>query len=673
MNRHRYSTLVKAIFFGIQMIVTVSLAASVVLLNSCIDRHILNLGDLKNESFVDSGYYERQFQKQAENIITYLSLRPLYETDGVYDSEKGEADGVSEESVNTYKKYLNKYDNTDSNMYYWMGSVDGGCLYTNFEENMNLEEAWTAAAGMGSYIYYDSSNFTFETNVGGMEQNYYNQMVLFQNLPEKNCVLIISADTAFPYADDLSVAKKEFDKLYPWTRGSLRLVVVSVIAWLLCFCYLTVTAGKRAEDAEIHLNRFDHLKTEIAIVFLLGGVGLIGAAGYHVAMQEMGTGTKMVSAAILALVGVAFFMTFYLSLVRRVKGETFWDNSITMWAVKILTDMKDGEKAVRRVFLLMTIKAVIWLAFAILGFGFGHIWAVALLLVCLVWEILLSVKEASARKKVFEGIRRITQGELDYKIPEENLTGDNKQLASSVNHIGDGLSEAIGNSVRDERMKANLITNVSHDIKTPLTSIINYIGLLKMEDIQNENARNYIEVLDQKTQRLKQLTEDLVEASRITSGNVTLSMEEIDFVELVRQTGGEFNERLEDRGLNIITKLPKGPLHIMADGRQLWRVIGNLYSNVIKYALSDTRVYVALEEKEGWAVFSMKNISAEQVSVPSTDLTERFIRGDVSRTTEGSGLGLSIVKSLTELMNGRFSIELDGDLFKAEVAFLVTP
>lgn len=194
-----------------------------------------------------------------------------------------------------------------------------------------------------------------------------------------------------------------------------------------------------------------------------------------------------------------------------------------------------------------------------------------------------------------------------------------------------------------------------------------------MEDIQNENARNYIEVLDQKTQRLKQLTEDLVEASRITSGNVTLSMEKIDFVELVRQTGGEFNERLEDRGLNIITKLPKGPLHIMADGRQLWRVIGNLYSNVIKYALSDTRVYVALEEKEGWAVFSMKNISAEQVSVPSTDLTERFIRGDVSRTTEGSGLGLSIVKSLTELMNGRFSIELDGDLFKAEVAFLVTP
>jgi len=224
-------------------------------------------------------------------------------------------------------------------------------------------------------------------------------------------------------------------------------------------------------------------------------------------------------------------------------------------------------------------------------------------------------------------------------------------------------------SMKNERLKADLITNVSHDIKTPLTSIINYVDLLKREDIPNERAQNYLEVLEQKSQRLKQLTEDLLEASKISSGNITLQMERINFVELVYQTGGEFNEKFEAKGLTAITKLPREPVVIMADGRRIWRVVENLYNNVAKYAMANTRVYVDMTMEEDWVTLSIKNISQNALNIQADELTERFIRGDVSRSTEGSGLGLSIAKNLTELMGGEFEIYLDGDLFKVSISF----
>uniref|UniRef100_UPI003FEF249F sensor histidine kinase n=1 Tax=Roseburia sp. TaxID=2049040 RepID=UPI003FEF249F len=215
-------------------------------------------------------------------------------------------------------------------------------------------------------------------------------------------------------------------------------------------------------------------------------------------------------------------------------------------------------------------------------------------------------------------------------------------------------------------------TNVSHDIKTPLTSIINYVNLLRMEDIENERARSYIEIIDEKSQRLKQLTMDLVEASRISSGNIKLDMQKIDIVELVYQTGGEFNEKFETKELTIVTKLPKSAVFIYADGRQLYRAVENLYNNVAKYALEKTRVYVEVMAKDGRAVFSIRNVSERSLAQENSnagDLTERFTRGDSSRTTEGSGLGLSIAKNLTGLMGGEFKITVDGDLFIATMVF----
>lgn len=269
---------------------------------------------------------------------------------------------------------------------------------------------------------------------------------------------------------------------------------------------------------------------------------------------------------------------------------------------------------------------------------------------------------------------RLGRGDLDLKVDFSDMHGENRELAEAVNGIGDGIKTAVEKSMKDERLKADLITNVSHDIKTPLTSIINFVNLLKREQIDNERAKGYIQVLDAKSQRLKQLTDDLVEASKIiVLGNISLQMERLDFKELVKQTCGEFDDKLKEKCLEMIVSLPPEPVYIEADPRRIWRVVENLFSNVCKYALEGTRVYLEIrrvrQDDSEIAVFTMKNISAQALNIRAEELTERFIRGDISRSTEGSGLGLSIAQNLTTLQKGTFEIYLDGDLFKVQIGF----
>ena len=240
-------------------------------------------------------------------------------------------------------------------------------------------------------------------------------------------------------------------------------------------------------------------------------------------------------------------------------------------------------------------------------------------------------------------------------------------MAIYVNDIASGFSNAINESLKSERLKTELITNVSHDIKTPLTSIINYVDLLKKENIQDEKVKEYIDILDKKSQRLKKLTEDLVEASKVSSGNVKLNLENINIKELFNQTIGEFKDRFEEKNLIIETTIPNDNIKINADSRYLYRIIENLFSNITKYALEGSRVYIDIIEKEKIVDISIKNISKDKLNISSDELMQRFVRGDKSRYTEGSGLGLSIAKSLTELQGGTFDIIIDGDLFKVHI------
>ena len=279
------------------------------------------------------------------------------------------------------------------------------------------------------------------------------------------------------------------------------------------------------------------------------------------------------------------------------------------------------------------------------------------------------VTDSIQRQKLLNAVQEINSEEGDTRIPENGMFARNRQMAAAINDLGDGLRHALQEQMKSERMKADLITNVSHDLKTPLTSIINYVDLLKREDLHNEKANEYLIVLDQKSQRLKQLTEDLVEASRASSGNVVLNICRIDVKELLMQTSGEFVERFEARGLQLVENYPQNPQYVDVDGRRLWRIIENLFRNVEKYAMPHTRVYLDLINDGDRVAFSLKNISENPLNISPEELTERFTRGDESRSTEGSGLGLSIAKDLTEIQQGTFEIYLDGDLFKVTVSF----
>lgn len=241
-----------------------------------------------------------------------------------------------------------------------------------------------------------------------------------------------------------------------------------------------------------------------------------------------------------------------------------------------------------------------------------------------------------------------------------------QELGKNINNIKQGMKKAVEESMKAERLKTDLITNVSHDLKTPLTSIINYTDLLKKEKIENENAKKYIDILEKKSKKLKILTEDLIEVSKISSGNEKATLEKIDFKELVLQANGEFAEKFEEKNLEVVSNLPKEAVIVDLDGKKMWRVLENLYQNVYKYSLENTRVYVDLIVNDH-IVFTIKNISKEKLNISPDELMERFIRGDSSRHTGGNGLGLSIAKDLSKLNGGTLSIQIDGDLFVAKI------
>ncbi len=278
------------------------------------------------------------------------------------------------------------------------------------------------------------------------------------------------------------------------------------------------------------------------------------------------------------------------------------------------------------------------------------------------------MKEFAYLNKITNGAKLISEGKINDDISEEGK-GALRDLAHSINNMKQGLRKSIENENKSEKMKTELISNVSHDLKTPLTSIINYVDLLKRMGIEPEEARAYVEVLDRKSQRLKILIEDLFEASKAASGAMQLNFEKIELNALIKQTLGEAENRIKEANLDFKTNIPSEKIYINADGRKIWRVFENLISNAIKYSLKSTRVYVDVKSENGKVYITMKNISAYELNFDASEITERFKRGEESRNTEGSGLGLAIAKSIIELHDGALEIGIDGDLFKVTVEF----
>lgn len=662
MEKNSYTYAAKLTGMLLHQFFTIVLTVSVFLLTALIDRNILEFTDIGTNEFVNSGYYTKCMEQKCRDLSEYLHLM-----------QKGSRRSAEEEKI--YLQYNNEFNQQETNFCYWY-KLDG-VWYTNQPDREDYQDFDTQsvtyeARNMGDYLIYDMEEKTFSTNISGLADSFFGSYNNQMYWPLENVVLVIGVDTDFTARDDLYDASNEYVKLHPWIKISVVGAFISLIGWILTLVYLTIAAGHREGEDGIHLSWIDKIKTEIVIAaFLLIAVELVLLVG-HVNNRTWNVSGLLVAYGTVSFVLDTAFLIFYLSMVRRMKAEVMWENSLACWLCRGIGKTFRERTVTVRVLVLFGIHMVICFVLAMGAFYYRKVAALVLLLVFCGVEAYLILREAVEQYRILSGVEHIREGALTEKIDLDELHGENRRLAESINDIGAGLLRVVDDNTKNERMKADLITNVSHDIKTPLTSIINYVNLLRMEDIENERARGYIEIIDEKSQRLKQLTMDLVEASRISSGNIKLDMQKIDIVELVYQTGGEFNEKFETKELTIVTKLPKSAVFIYADGRQLYRVVENLYNNVAKYALEKTRVYVEVMAKEGQAVFSIRNVSERSLAQENSnagDLTERFTRGDSSRTTEGSGLGLSIAKNLTGLMGGEFKITVDGDLFIATMVF----
>ena len=296
--------------------------------------------------------------------------------------------------------------------------------------------------------------------------------------------------------------------------------------------------------------------------------------------------------------------------------------------------------------------------------------AVLILIVNIIATILVTLYALMYASNVItlsEAAKKLKNGDLDININPEKFVPQLRQFASDLIESKIAIEKAVEDAVKGERLKTELITNVSHDLKTPLTSIINYVSLLKMCEIENPDAKGYIDILDEKSNKLKRLIEDLVEASKATSGNIKMTFSTVKLNEMALQMVGENSDVLESAGLESILTQKDEDIFVNADSQHTYRIFENLFSNVKKYSQSGTRVYIDIYKENGYGVFSVKNVSRERLNISPDELTERFVRGDNSRTTSGSGLGLSIAKDFTELQNGIFEIVIDGDMFKVNV------
>ena len=546
------------------------------------------------------------------------------------------------------------------------------------------------------YLIYYPDSLEFTGNTGMTEGQIYQYLKDYDYAYPDMTHIWIAVDTNYPVAgDSFYNANVVFQRIVPniWylIGGGILLTVV----WLLVGIYLTVTAGVAYDEEDepvLYLNGIDHIWIEFLILAFLACI-YAGRVGYDYLMETANRVylshseiqgrevTRLAAYGVFAIYGFTAsmgFNIFWYSLIRRMKSHNMWRDSFLHWlissfgkAVHFVVSHRNSAISSLipyNLFLLVNL-AGIFAAYLLRGNG---IWWLLPALAAIVLDGIVGVlrfKQKAEQIDIVEGIRRIRDGEVDYKLDVEALHGDNREMADAVNNIGEGIRKAVSTSMKDEQMKSDLITNVSHDIKTPLTSIINYVDLLKRLKITEEPAKSYIAVLDSKSQRLKQLTDDLVEASKISSGNIVLNLEKLNLTELLNQAVGEFSDRMEEKKLQIIFDGNDIEGMIYADSRRMWRIIENLFQNICKYALEGTRVYLEMKVEGGRVIASLKNISDRPMNLKGEELSERFIRGDASRTTEGSGLGLYIAKNLTRAQHGEFQIQLDGDLFKIILDF----
>ena len=659
-----------------------------------------------------SALIEKYAPQGAENLLQVVNNSPrlngklsviyddlAYTLGNIYSDYQNYQMGFEHlEEGNTNFTYI--YANNDTKKV-----VTNKTSYENYAElEKNVQNLISEKDVKYMVIYPKLKDFNSNMNVSKSDK--WEKLRSYSSEKKWNSVFAVAVDTTYTIQDQFYQNKVAYDNNIPYFKGTTWLLVLSIILFLGATIWLTLEAGRTAEDEELHLNGFDHWKTEIAavLIVLIWIVGsYIGihfwngniytmindiptylkdggtyfeyyyARGMDVSSAYMSASLYLPSLSIAELAEIYFYGVFtlgcffmgYVSLIKRIKGRNLWKNSLLRVIVRFIYKIYDNRKK--------TTKTVLLLCGFFLVQGIAVLFrnGVTMLLVLLadVGVFYVVLNGLLLKEKLKKGIEEIALGNMEYQIPLQGLRGENLKLAEMINGIANGFHMAVEEAMKNERLKTDLITNVSHDIKTPLTSIINYVAILKQSDIADPKIQGYLDILEAKAQRLKTLTEDVVEASKVSSGNISLEYMDVDLVEMIQQTEGEMAEKFEARNLKMIVNLPAEPAVVHVDGRRMWRVLENIFGNAAKYAMPGTRVYADLKLEEDTVDLSLKNVSEHQLNISADELTERFIRGDLSRSSEGSGLGLSIAQSLTTMQGGTFNLYLDGDLFRVNIRY----
>ena len=499
-------------------------------------------------------------------------------------------------------------------------------------------------------------------------------------LEENEYAVEAVVDTRFLVSDSFYWFNMGFDLLWA-LRFAIYLIGLGSLALLIaCFMFLLCGAGHRAGHAELVPGYLYKVPFDLLTAAVIGLLALDAAAVDWLSYSPGSSGEtalKVMAGGLLVTAAVPVFTGWCASFAMRVKLGKWWENTLIYIVLHFL--WRVCRAFFRGAAALLRGIPLVWktlLAAAVLSIA-QFLWMVGtrydgdtLVAFWFVEKLILipaALYLTLTLRKLQKGGEALAAGDLGYQTDTKYMLWDLKRHGENLNSIGVGMARAVEEQLRSERLKTELITNVSHDIKTPLTSIINYVDLLK-RNADPEKAKEYMEVLDRQSHKLKKLTEDLVEVSKASTGNIEVNLSRRSAGELLHQVIGEYSERLWDAKVEAVLSLPERECFVWADGTLLWRVVDNLFSNVCKYALPGTRFYIDVRESRGRVVMSFKNISRDPLNVPADELMERFVRGDSARGGEGSGLGLNIARSLTELQGGTFALSVDGDLFKAELS-----
>ncbi len=650
----------------------------IVCLGSPMERHAIKEGlDYYDTNTFAENYAMEIFSGiNAVNIFNEQSDQNAYT---YYYTQTQEIENDIANEINYYSEYNGSnvkwliIDNNTKKAYTNLDySLETSSLQNIIDTIMQNAKYWNYENGEINTSVEKLSNNNIEFIESGLKNEVAQDAVedTTTDMNENNYIIYSSVLDELEYMDSIATNMILYNSIASMNQKAVFLIPLLIVLIIALLPIILIGVGRTNKQEGIKLNWFDKISIEIAgliaiFIACIGACFAVSVSGMStMASFVLGISVIAVGCLIIYLACILFFET----VVKRLKTHTFIKTTFVYWVyIKTKGFIED---------LKLTKRLIVYFVLFILAnlICFGIMWSngfpgfiLSVILYVMTYSYLS--KRVKSYAKIIDAIHELYNGDTEIDLDENEVTKEMGSTVKEINDIAGGLSNAIEEKLKSERLKTELITNVSHDIKTPLTSIINYVDLLKKENIGGEKANEYLNILDNKSQRLKKLTEDLVEASKASSGAIKLNMETLKVNELIKQVSGEFKDRFKIHNLEEIITLPENDVYINADSRYLYRVLENMYSNISKYAMEGTRVYTDIKEENGKIVIQLKNVSKQKLNISADELMQRFVRGEASRNTEGSGLGLSIARSLTELQRGIFNIYLDGDLFKVTIEF----